>query len=699
MGPLLIIFVGLALFAFIAGDAWKILQPHQSQEVGEVNGETLSAQDYQALVEEYTDVVKFAQGNTSMGEAEQNQIRDEVWNTYVRNKLIEDEAAKIGLTVSNAELQAVISAGRNQMLQQTPFRNQQTGAFDKDLLNNFLLQYEQNKTNAQFVEQYRPLYNYWKFIEKSLKQGILAEKYQGLIMGSFISNPVAAQYAFDARNTESDLLLAAYPYNAINDTAVTVSEAELKKAYNRKKEQFVRYAETRDIQYVSLQVKPSQEDNQALKEEVTEYARALEQNEIPDISNFMHQTSSTVAYSEVPFSKNAYPSDIAIRLDSIMPNSVYGPYYNAGDDSYNVIKVLSKAQYPDSIQYRQIVAAAQTADATALLADSIMDALKNGASFEELSKRYGQQGTGIWITSANYEGSRLIEDNAKFLNTLMGMKKGERTMLSLNQSQAKLIIEVMDSRNPIDKYKALVIKRPVEFSRDTYNSAYNDFSQFVATCNTVEDFAKYAEEKGYRVQELPGLANNVHNIADIPDTHEALRWAFAAKENEISPLYECGDNDNLLVVGLVKINEKGYQSLGEIQNILRTDLLKEKKAARILPQMSGDFAALQNIKEVKMDTVKHVTYSAPAFISMTASREPAISARAAQMTAGEISTPIQGEGGVYVIKVITQIPRNQAFVAENEESTLKNSAVQGAGRFLNELYIKANVTDSRYLYF
>lgn len=38
-GPLLVIVIGLALFAFIAGDAWKVLQPHQGkQDVGEVNG-------------------------------------------------------------------------------------------------------------------------------------------------------------------------------------------------------------------------------------------------------------------------------------------------------------------------------------------------------------------------------------------------------------------------------------------------------------------------------------------------------------------------------------------------------------------------------------------------------------------------------------------------------------------------------------
>ena len=139
-GPLLVIVIGLALFAFIAGDAWKVLQPHQSQDVGEVNGESLSAQDYQKMVEEYTEVVKFSTGTTALSDAENNNLKDEVWNTYVRNKLIENEAKKLGLTVSKAEIQSIIDEGTHRLLQQTPFRNPATGAFDKDMLKKFLVE-------------------------------------------------------------------------------------------------------------------------------------------------------------------------------------------------------------------------------------------------------------------------------------------------------------------------------------------------------------------------------------------------------------------------------------------------------------------------------------------------------------------------------------------------------------------------------
>ena len=160
-GPLLVIVIGLALFAFIAGDAWKVLQPHQSHDVGEVNGESLSAQDYQSLVEEYTEVVKFSRGTSALTDEENNQIKDEVWRNYVNNKLIENEAKKLGLSVSKAELQSIIDAGVHPMLQQTPFRNPQTGAFDKDMLKKFLVDYSKMNTAqmpAQYAEYYQSMY-------------------------------------------------------------------------------------------------------------------------------------------------------------------------------------------------------------------------------------------------------------------------------------------------------------------------------------------------------------------------------------------------------------------------------------------------------------------------------------------------------------------------------------------------------------
>ncbi|HJC99150.1 MAG TPA: SurA N-terminal domain-containing protein, partial [Candidatus Phocaeicola merdavium] len=219
-GPLLVIVIGLALFAFIAGDAWKVLQPHQGrQDVGEVNGEKLSAQEYQQMVDEFSEVIKLTNGLNSLGEDDLNRIKDQVWNTYVTNQLIANEAEKLGLKVTDKELQAIIDEGTNPLLMQTPFRNPQTGAFDKDMLKKFLVEYanlSSSQMPAQYVEYYQKMGNFWKFVEKTLKESTLASKYQNLIAKSLISNPVAAEDAFKGRTAQSDLLLAGVPYASIS---------------------------------------------------------------------------------------------------------------------------------------------------------------------------------------------------------------------------------------------------------------------------------------------------------------------------------------------------------------------------------------------------------------------------------------------------------------------------------------------------
>ena len=230
-GPLLVIVIGLALFAFIAGDAWQVLGPKQSTVAGEVNGKAITAKDFQDLVEEYTDVVKLTTGASSLTEEQNDQLKDEVWQTYVNNQLVSKEAKKMGLTVTDAEIQSILAQGTDPLLQQTPFRNQQTGMFDKDMLNKFLVEYskmDMTKVPQQYVEQYQSMYKFWKFIEKTLVSTRLAQKYQALIAKSLISNPVEAKNSFEGRVNESQALVAAVPYSSIPDKNVKITDSDLK---------------------------------------------------------------------------------------------------------------------------------------------------------------------------------------------------------------------------------------------------------------------------------------------------------------------------------------------------------------------------------------------------------------------------------------------------------------------------------------
>lgn len=207
---------------------------------------------------------------------------------------------------------------------------------------------------SQASEQYATLYKYWSFIEKTLVQSRLAEKYQTLVAKALLSNPVEAQTTFDGRTSQYDLLSTAVPYSFVPDSAVSVKESELKELYNKKKEQFKQYQETRDIKYVDVQVTASAEDKAAIQKEVDEATEQLA-GVTEDYTAFIRSTGSEVPYVDLLSNKTALPSDVAARLDSASIGSVYGPYYNGSDNTINSFKVLAKELQPilsNSVKFR-----------------------------------------------------------------------------------------------------------------------------------------------------------------------------------------------------------------------------------------------------------------------------------------------------------------------------------------------------------
>lgn len=701
-GPLLVIVIGIALFAFIAGDAWKIFQPHQGrQDIGEINGEKISAQDYQKLVDEYTEVIKLTNGLASLNETQLASVKDQVWQSYVNNKLIAEQAEKLGLTVTDAEIQAIIDEGTHPLLMNTPFRNPQTGAFDKDMLKKFLVDYSNLSTSqmpSQYVEYYQTMGNFWNFVEKTLRQSALAEKYQNLISKSLIANPTSAEDAFKARTEQSDLLMAAVPYSAINDSLVKISDDEIRSLYNERKEQFKQLAETRDIRFVDIQVLPSDADRKAVLDEVTEYSEQLN-NTTADYAAFIRSTGSSVSYSDIPVNKSVLPSDVVARLDSIGMNEVFGPYYSQADDSYNAFKIIAKVNAPDSIQFRQIQVYADTEEKTKTLTDSIYDALKGGANFEEIAKVYGQTGESTWVRANTWEGSQLNSENEEFIKTLLSQPVKE--IAKLNIGQANIILQVMNKKSMQDKYKVAVIKRNVEFSNDTYNEEYNKFSQFVAQSNSIEELEKNAEEYGYTVIPRSDFSSAEHYVGGVPSTKEVIRWIFGAKEGSVSPLFECGNNDHIMVAALDRINPVGYRNINSVADMLRAEIRRDKKAEMIMADMKSctSIDQAKAVKNAVSDTVKHVTFSAPAYISLTRGSEPVIGAVASKTAVNATSAPVKGNAGVYMVQVLSKENGKETFDVKSEESTLSNMYYRFATQFINDLYQKSKVVDNRYLYF
>ena len=657
-GGILVAAIGLALFAFLAEAAFRScneIKSESRQQIGEILGEKISVQDYQKLIDEYQSAIKFTMQRDNLTEDELNQVKDQVWQQLVNNRVLEADAKKVGLTVTEQELSNVLNDGTNPMLAQTPFVNQQTGRFDINALQQFLDGYNKAKaSNSPQLEQMQTIYDYWLFVEKNLRTQLLGQKYQALLASCVLSNKAEAKMAFKDNNEESDIQLASLAYSTIKDADVKVTDEDLKAKYEELKPAFRQNTETRDIKFVDYQIKASASDRNAIVKEMNELQKQLATATDPSL--VISKSGSMIPYLGLPVSSKAYQQypDIASKIDSLAVGTT-GVTENKQDNTLNIIRVMSKAQLPDSVQFRQIQVAANTPEEAHAKADSIQKALAGGADFVAIAKRYGQTGEKVWFTGQQYEAApSMSEDNRTYIEALLNGEVNAIQNVAL--TQGNIILQVVDKKAMKTKTNAAIIKKTIDFSKETRSAAFNKFSEYVAKGTTLAELEKNAAKYGYKVQENKNVTTAEHYLAGIHATRDALKWVFEAKEGDVSPLYECGDNDHFMVVALTKIHPQGYRSWddAEVKEILKREVIKDKKAEQFISKLNGlNSIAAAQAKGAKVSEVNQITFAAPAFVQATGATEPALSGAVAATAAGKFSKkPVKGNAGVYVFQVV-----------------------------------------------
>lgn len=709
-GILLIIIIGLGLFAFIAEEAFRScngIKGQNSQQIGEVLGEKIYVQDFQKLLEEYQDAMKLTMRTDNLSEDQLNQLKDQVWQQLVSERVMKEDCKKLGLTVTEDELQNVLNDGTNQLLTQTPFVNQQTGRFDVSILKQFIDAYRKAEAsnNSQQLDQMRPAYNYWLFVEKNLRTQLLAQKYQSLLANCVLSNKVEAKMAFNEENEEAQIQLASIAYNTIKDADIKVTDEELKAKYEELKPAFRQQQETRDVKMVDVQVKASATDRAQLQKDMAGYQKQLAP--AADPTQVVSKSGSMIQYIGLPVSGKAFQQypDIASKIDSMAVGTT-GVVENTKDNTYNIVRILSRTELPDSVEFRQIQVGGKTLEAARASADSIQKALAAGGDFQAIAKRYGQDSTTTWFTGAMYEqASTMSQDNRAYIEALLNGAVGSTQNIEL--TQGNVVIQVLNRKAMKSKAVAAVIKKEIRFSDNTYSKAYNRFSQFVTQSQaSLADLQKHATKFGYTVQDLNDFATSSHTVGNVGGSgiRDAIKWIFEAKEGQVSQLFEAGkENDHLLVLCMTKIHPQGYRPWddAQVKEILKREVIRDKKAEMIMAKLKGvNSIAAAQAKGAKVSTVNQITFAAPAFIQATGAAEPALSGAVAATAQGKFcSAPVKGNAGVYVFQVVKKQMRPAKYNEEQQIQMCRQRAMQYMGNFMQDLVFGAGVVDSRYLFF
>lgn len=709
-GILLIIIIGLGLFAFIAEEAFRScngIKGQNSQQIGEVLGEKIYVQDFQKLLEEYQDAMKLTMRTDNLSEDQLNQLKDQVWQQLVSERVMKEDCKKLGLTVTEDELQNVLNDGTNQLLTQTPFVNQQTGRFDVSILKQFIDAYRKAEAsnNSQQLDQMRPAYNYWLFVEKNLRTQLLAQKYQSLLANCVLSNKVEAKMAFNEENEEAQIQLASIAYNTIKDADIKVTDEELKAKYEELKPAFRQQQETRDVKMVDVQVKASATDRGQLQKDMAGYQKQLAA--AADPTQVVSKSGSMIQYIGLPVSGKAFQQypDIASKIDSMAVGTT-GVVENTKDNTYNIVRILSRTELPDSVEFRQIQVGGKTLEAARASADSIQKALAAGGDFQAIAKRYGQDSTTTWFTGAMYEqASTMSQDNRAYIEALLNGAVGSTQNIEL--TQGNVVIQVLNRKAMKSKAVAAVIKKEIRFSGNTYSKAYNRFSQFVTQSQaSLADLQKHATKFGYTVQDLNDFATSSHTVGNVGGSgiRDAIKWIFEAKEGQVSQLFEAGkENDHLLVLCMTKIHPQGYRPWddAQVKEILKREVIRDKKAEMIMAKLKGvNSIAAAQAKGAKVSTVNQITFAAPAFIQATGAAEPALSGAVAATAQGKFcSAPVKGNAGVYVFQVVKKQMRPAKYNEEQQIQMCRQRAMQYMGNFMQDLVFGAGVVDNRYLFF
>ena len=690
-GTFLLIVVGLAILAFVIGDflgSGSTYFQESRNNVAKINGQKIKAMDFMNSIEQMRKVYEMEMGQASLNDEATNQMRESVWETTVRSKIIGDEAKAMGMMVTKNELtDQIVGSHISPYITTRPVFMNQDGVFDRNQLINFLSIIDGEQSAQIPAEELQNWRNYWMFWERLIKENRIEEKYTSLISEAIAVTPLEAKYAFDGGKTSADIVYAMKSYYAIADSTVNVSDSEIKARYNKEKEQFRQEANA-NIKYVAFDIKPSQEDFDDVESWITKL-----KDEFASTSDIAGVTNgnSDVTYSGVNLTKDDVDKDFAEFAFSGKKDEVSGPIFV--NNTYKMARIVETGiSSPDSVKLRNIVLFRQTPDETQALADSIETALLAGSDFAQLAEEHSlaqnaRNGGEIGWVREN-EVTKEIADKAFYTST--------NGYFHVKEGNAIIIFNVEEIGGKADKVKLAVISREVMPSSRTQADIYAEAKKFAVENNTLEKMESAAKEGNLNLRSANNININATRINDVNQAREVVRWAFENKAGTVSDVFECGDK--LVVAGINSVHEKGYKSVDDVKSRLMTEIRREKKGDMLVEQMKGKTMEELAADNFATDTVRGVNFNSTYAGSI--GNEPALFAQVASAKEGELSQPIKGNMGAFVYKVISKTESSAPYNEKEEMAMLsERQRYMNSYLIIDALKKAADIEDFRYRYF
>ncbi len=686
-GIAIAIFIGLALAAFILGDLFKstdsITRGNQ-MELAEINGESVSYPEFQSRVDELSEIYKMNSGKTSLDQETTEQIKEQTWQSVVRNLTMQDIYEELGIGVSDDELFELVQGKNPHAIIQSIFRDPKTETVNRGALIQFLKYQQSNITGKER--------SYWLFIEKQIVEERTFTKYNNLLAKGIYVTSEEAKSDLKGRNHQASIQFVAKSFASVSDSTIKVSEEELKARYEKNKEKY-QQEENRSIEYVTFPVVASKADEDKLIKWT---------NDIKDeFTTVVDPAAFVNINSDVPFDPSFYKKDdLSPELGEFAfsgkVGDIYGPYKD--NNSWKLAKIQQFQELPDSVEARHILIKVTTQEelplATAKI-DSIKNLIIKGQKFEDLARTLSED-----PGSANTGGSlgwmrrgmmvKPFEDAAFF---------GKQNDLQVVNTQFGVhLLQVTSRGKTVPNVQMAIINRLIEPSSQTYQATYTAASKFASENQDAKKFNEAIVAQGLN-KRFANIRENDKEIAGLENSRLLIRAAYKAEtgalvqSSEGTPIFELGDQ--FIVAVLATEQVKGIASFNSVKAGIELEIKKEKKAQQLIDKMSGktDLYQLASELNVTVGEAQNINFESSSIPGV--GYEPAIAGAATALEANQVSKPVVGTSGVYVVKVTSVNPGTDQELASAKQRLAASVNYRANTLAFEALRENAKIVDKR----
>ena len=689
-GILIAVIIGIAIFSFVLQDlltGGKSVLVNSRIQFAEIDGKSLSYQEYADKVDKLAEYYRLRYGLSSLDEQMMESVREETWNNIVREYATMSEFKKLGISVPTDEVMDMVQGRNPHPIIRQLFADPQTGILNRSFLLQFIRTMDEDPTGAQKT--------IWLQLENQIINDKAFSKYNNLIRKGLYTTDLEAEFAFREADKKVDFSYVRQLFSSIPDTAVTYTEADLRKYYDDNTNQYMQEA-SRDIEYVVFEVVPSAEDDQGTLDWINNLKNEFETTtDVVSIVNI----ESDLPYDSVFHTKSELSENISEFIFKAKPGDVTGPYFENG--AYKLARLVEIGFRPDSVRARHILIQPDqktTMERTKEIADSVKNLIRNGADFAVLALTMSADGSSQdggnlgWFT----EGRMVMPFN----DACFEGKKGD---LMVVQTQfGNHVIEILEQSPLVKKVRVAILSREVKPSSKTYQEIYTRAVEFAGVNTTYEKFNAAIAEQNLTKRYASELTVNQRTMPGLDYPRPLIQWVFEADLNDISPqIFELGNK--FVIAAVTAIREKGPSPLDQIRNEIVLEVRKNKKAEKIIEEFRSNISAdssLYNIaRKMGLQVQEAVNISFSSVSIPSAGIEPKVIGVASSLPEGKLSEPVYGNNGVYVLKInrISESNEINTLATRNRMNMMRQSRVYSEA--YQALLDASNIKDNRYKFF